>query len=213
MLKWLLSILLLSLATPAAGGQGWAVIDDFEQGLDPRWEGKSFEGQTRYTVEATERGRVLRAQSEASASGLIFEMEYDPHGQPLLSWCWKVDNVLEKGDAATREGDDYAARVYVIFPHWFFPKTKTLNYIWANRLPQGRVVANPFVSNARMVAVRSGPEQAGQWLCEERNVVEDYRAIFGEDPPRVGAIAIMTDTDNTGEAATAWYDDIRIGRE
>ena len=39
---------------------------------------------------------------------------------------------------------------------------------------------------------------------------EDYRRAFGEDPPRIGAVAIMTDTDNTGEEAVAWYGAIRF---
>jgi hypothetical protein len=63
-----------------------------------------------------------------------------------------------------------------------------------------------------MVAVESGAERTGAWVDERRNVLEDYRAIFGEEPPSVGAVAIMTDTDNTGESALACYDDIVISR-
>jgi hypothetical protein len=61
-----------------------------------------------------------------------------------------------------------------------------------------------------MLAVRSGDEQAGQWLSEQRDIVADFRRLFGEDPPQAGAIAIMTDTDNTGAEATAWYGDITL---
>jgi hypothetical protein len=61
-----------------------------------------------------------------------------------------------------------------------------------------------------MIAVESGPEKAGAWQTETRNIYEDYRRSFGEAPPRVGAVAIMTDTDNTGEDALAWYGAIRI---
>jgi hypothetical protein len=41
-------------------------------------------------------------------------------------------------------------------------------------------------------------------------VLADYRRIFGEEPGAVDAVAIMTDTDNTGASATAWYGDIRF---
>jgi hypothetical protein len=61
-----------------------------------------------------------------------------------------------------------------------------------------------------MVAVESGDGNAGRWVDEERNLVEDYRRAFGENPPMVGAVAIMTDTDNTGEHAVAWYGAIRF---
>ena len=61
-----------------------------------------------------------------------------------------------------------------------------------------------------MIAVESGSAQTGRWVVEKRNVLEDYRRVFGTDPPKAGAIAIMTDTDNTGEEAVAYYGPIRI---
>ena len=189
------------------------LIDDFENGLRPVWEEKVFTDHTTYGVIRDETGNVLKARSHGAASALILEKKIDLQEFPVLSWRWKVANVLAKGDANSKAGDDYAARVYVIFPHWFFPKTRTINYIWANKLPQGAVVPNPFTANAMMVAVESGEEHVGQWLLESRNVRDDYRAIFGEEPPLAGAIAIMTDTDNTGGSAAAWYDDIRIKEE
>lgn len=202
---------LLSAGVAAAGLS--IVIDDFENGLDPGWEVKEFKGRTYYAVvHDDDASHVLKAQSRDAASGLIFRKEYSLHDFPVLAWRWKVGNILDKGDETKKEGDDYAARVYVIFPHWFFPRTKSINYIWANKLPKGRHVPNPFAGNAVMVAVESGRENVGRWMTERRNVYEDYRAIFGEEPPRVGAIAVMTDTDNTGGSATAWYDDIRIER-
>ncbi|HZV81636.1 MAG TPA: DUF3047 domain-containing protein [Geobacteraceae bacterium] len=36
----------------------------------------------------------------------------------------------------------------------------------------------------------------------------DYRRLFGEEPGTLGAVAIMTDSDNTGGRASAWYGDI-----
>jgi hypothetical protein len=92
-----------------------------------------------------------------------------------------------------------------------FWRTKAINYIWANRLPQGESLPNAFTSNAVMVAVESGDGKAGTWVTEERNVYEDYRALFGEDPPAIDAIALMTDTDNTGGEAEAYYGDIFLG--
>jgi hypothetical protein len=186
------------------------MIDDFENGINPQWEEKVFKGKTRYTVVPGDQGMVLRADSRTTASGLVFEKEFDLKDFPLLAWRWKVSNVLVKGDARSKAGDDYAARVYVIFPHWFPPKTRSINYIWANRLPRDDFIPNSFYGNAVMLAVESGPEKVGRWVKERRNVLADYRMIFGEEPPMAGAIAIMTDTDNTGESAVALYDDIRL---
>lgn len=197
-------------ALAAEPGAEVRVIDSFEHGIDPGWETKSFKGQNRYVVEPCETGKCLKATSTASATGLIYRLSYKVQDFPILSWRWKVENVLEKGDARTKEGDDYAARVYVVFPHWFSPRTRVINYIWANKLEKGAAVPNPFFNNAVMIAVQSGKDNLGQWIAERRNVFNDYREIFGDDPPPAGAVAIMTDTDNTGETAQAWYDDIRL---
>jgi hypothetical protein len=210
---WTVWLLLTLVAAAVVAGDRTVVIDDFEDGLRPEWEVKEFHGQTLYTVVHDDAGgHVLRADSRASASGLVYKVDYSLGEYPILSWRWKVSNILVKGDETKKSGDDYAARVYVVFPHWFFPKTKSINYIWANKLPRGQHIPNPFTGNAIMLAVESGKEKVGRWVNVRRNVYEDYRMIFGEKPPRVGAIAIMTDTDNTGGTATAWYDDIRIER-
>jgi hypothetical protein len=188
------------------------LVDDFEQGLGAEWTVKAFKGETSYRVVAEAGGHVLQAQSRGTASGLVRKIALDPRDTPVLSWRWKVAGTIPAGDERTRAGDDYAARVYVIFPHWFFPKTRTLNYIWANHLPQGTFLPNAYTANAMMIAVESGSAHAGQWLTERRDMVADYRQAFGEEPPRIGAIAIMTDTDNTGAMATAWYDDLLLTR-
>ena len=130
-----------------------------------------------------------------------------------MSWRWKVSDTIRKGDSRSKSGDDYAARVYVVFPHWFFPKTKTLNYIWANQLPKNSSQLSVYTSNDMMIAVESGSAKAGEWVTVQRNLLDDYRQAFGEEPAKVGAIAIMTDTDNTGETAKAWYGDIKALRK
>jgi hypothetical protein len=200
------------LGAGSAGGAGRLLIDDFERGLSPEWQARSFKGETVYRVVAENGNCVLQADSHHAASGLVRRLDVDPRDYPILSWRWKVAGTIPQGDERTRAGDDYAARVYVIFPHWFFPKTRTLNYIWANRLPAGEFLPNAYTANAVMIAVQSGPARAGEWLAERRDIVADFRRAFGEDPPRIGAIAVMTDTDNTGATAAAWYDDLVLER-
>lgn len=151
------------------------------------------------------------ARSRGAASGLYKEVTLDPAKYPVLRWSWKIRGTIPKGNAMTKAGDDYAARVYVVFPRTFsFFRTRAVNYIWANRIPRGSTLPNAFTSNAMMVAVESGDEKAGTWVAEERNVVEDYRMLFGEDPPAIGAVALMTDTDNTGGETVAYYGDITL---
>jgi len=177
------------------------------------WYEKSFQGTTEYRIVEEEGQKVLFARSENAASGLVLDTDYDPQQFPVLSWRWKISDTISKGDSRSKAGDDYAARIYVVFSHWFFPKTKTLNYIWANQLPKNSSQLSAYTSNDMMIAVESGSAKAGEWVTVQRNLLDDYRKAFGEEPPNVGAIAIMTDTDNTGETAVAWYGDIKALRK
>jgi hypothetical protein len=186
------------------------VLDTYENGLSDQWVEKSFEGHTRYEVVTEDGYRCVKATSRASASALYYEIKYDLNKYPYISWRWKVAGVLSKGDATKKDGDDYGARVYLVFPSTWFWRTKAVNYLWANRLPKGKAVPNAFTGNVIMIAVESGNERASQWVEETRNVLEDYRRVFKKDPPPVGAVAIMTDTDNTGQEAVAWYGPLRI---
>jgi hypothetical protein len=177
------------------------------------WSEKSFQGTTEYRIVEEQGQKVLFARSENAASGLVFETDYDPQQFPILSWRWKISDTISKGDSRSKAGDDYAARIYIVFPHWFFLKTKTLNYIWSNQLPKNSSQLSVYTSNDMMIAVESGSAKAGEWVAVQRNLLDDYRKAFGEEPPNVGAIAIMTDTDNTGETAVAWYGDIKALRK
>jgi len=214
MIKKLLLIccfLIIVCFSPGSGSQNKEiVIDDYRPGLSDKWEKKIFEGETEYSVTDEEDIRCIKAISNSSASALIYEIKYNLKEYPFLSWKWKVDHVLEKGNAHTKAGDDYAARVYVIFPSILFWKSKAINYIWASTLPKGESVPNPFTSNAIMMAVQSGDENTDKWITEKRNVYEDYKKLFGSEPPKAGGIAIMTDTDNTGESVIAWYGLIKV---
>ena len=183
---------------------------------------------TRYSVVPDGAGFVLKAESRAAASGLYRPVDLAPTVYPILAWRWKVENILAKGDERRKEGDDYAARIYVAFQYdpgaatlWEktrygtyrlfygeYPPKAVINYIWANRLPKGAAIDNAFTDRAKMIAVQSGPQEIGRWLSEERNLYEDYRRLFGQEPPRIAGIALMTDTDNTGESAVAYYDQI-----
>jgi len=70
------------------------------------------------------------------------------------------------------------------------------------------VVPNPYSDRSMMVVVESGEKNLNRWLTEKRNIYEDYRYVFKDEPPMISGVAIMTDTDNTGESATAYYGDI-----
>ncbi len=207
----LLATLLWAIPAAATGDTGSGiVIDPLENGLSPAWKEKVFKGKTSYRVTTVDGRPCIRAESRGGASGLFHEIEFDPRKLRYLQWDWRIDNTVAGGDATRKSGDDYAARVYVVFPGFFFWQTRALNYVWANTLPKGKIIENAYTSHAMMIAVESGPERAGRFVTERRDLVADFKAAFGEEPPAAGAVAIMTDTDDTGGEATACYGPIRL---
>ncbi len=202
-----LALLLLPIVLSAADAR--VEIARFSVGELKDWQRKTFAGETRYELQTDGDRRALRAVSDGTASGLYREIEVDLKVTPILNWSWKVEGVLEGNDERTRTGDDYAARVYVVFSGGLrFWRTRAINYVWSSHQPVGSEWPNAFTGNARMIAVDSGSGNAGEWVAHSRNVREDYRRLFHAEPGRVDAVAIMTDTDNSGQSATAWYGDM-----
>jgi len=171
---------------------------------------------------------VLAARSEKAASGLTRKARVDPRENPILVWRWKVRNVIAKADGRTKKGDDYPARMYVGFEYdpsrvgilervkfeairlfyGEYPPMAAISYVWDGREPRGTVFTSPYTNRLKMIVVESGTAELGRWVDERRDVPADYRAAFGEDPPMVSGVAIMTDTDATGESVLAWYGDV-----
>jgi len=236
----LIVTLSLGLAASATGSEHHACLalslaPDEATGLPQGWELLTFPKISRhtvYTVEGDSDTHWVRADSQASASALTTKLDLDPKTYPILRWQWRVENIIHGGDARTKAGDDYAARVYVTFRYdperasfWeraryglvrtiygSYPPKGALNYIWVNKLPRGMAIENAYTSRAKMIAVQSGEDRVGQWVREARNIYQDYLALFGEEPPAVSGVAIMTDTDGTQETAVAYYGDIALCR-
>jgi len=111
-----------------------------------------------------------------------------------------------------KEREDYAARIYVIFPFLTFSSSKFIEYIWAEDLPIGTIKTSPAGNNIKQIVARSGKMEGAQWVVENRNVYEDYVAAFGKKPTmNAGAVAIMCNADNSKSSAGALFDDITIG--
>ena len=188
-----------------------------QQNALQEWQEKVFKDRVFYTVQVEKGGGYLSAKSNRACSGLFYKIKFDIHQLPMMSWNWKVLKFPEKksshtGNIGWLERDDYAARVYVIFSSWNFMNTKSLEYIWDEKLPEDTIMTSPYLQNIRLIVVKSGKDNAEQWIFEERNIYDDYKKAFGKTPPRfVTAIALMTDADNTLSTAEASYKDLKVG--
>lgn len=178
------------------------------------WKQERFSGETKYDVVTLDGKPYVRAVSKASASGLVREIDIDLTKSPYMNWSWKIENILKDVDETKRSGDDYPARVYVVISGgFFFWKTRAISYVWSNEIAKGTHWPNAFTDNATMVAMQSGDELMGQWVTEKRNVLEDIKNLLGIDATEINAVAIMTDTDNSKQSATAYYGNIVFTEE
>jgi hypothetical protein len=205
-------------------------------GADPpaAWQPYAFgKGRqaTRFALVEDDGKVVLQAQANASAGALIHPLHADPRQTPWLAWRWKVANLVAKGDMLTKAGDDFPARVYVLFDYDvsrlpFLVRARVaaarliygdrvpaaaLCYVWDNRRAPGFTAWNAYTSRVRMIVAASGDAQVGHWVAEAHDVARDFRNAFGEEAPPISAVVVAADTDNTGEAATGYFGDFRLG--
>lgn len=188
------------------------MVGNFSGGDLDGWTVQSFQGTTSYRLVTQDGRQVLKADSKGTASGLVREIRVDLEKLPYLNWSWRVDDVLNGIDERTKAGDDYPARVYVVVSGGIsFWRTRTLIYVWSSRQPVGSTWENAFIENARVMALQSG--KGTGWATERRDVRADFKTCFNDAISFIDAVAIMTDTDNSKQEATAWYGDIYFSQE
>lgn len=179
------------------------------------WEEKIFKGRVLYSIDKEDHQSFVLASSDKTASALYYKLKLDMAKRPIISWKWNAQKFPLKNkpeNLKDAKQDDFVARVYVIFPAFFFTNSKSLEYIWTENVPEGTVVASPYSKNLQLIVVESGKKEGSGWVAESRDIYEDYVMAFGKEPKmQIGAIAFMTDADSTGTTAESFYDEIKIG--
>lgn len=191
-------------------------IGEFSRSVLDGWKSKKFVKTTIYDLVTIDKKVVLKAVSRSSASGMVKKVRVDLDKTPYLNWQWRIENKLDGTyDETTRQGDDYAARIYVVVSGGLtFWNTKALNYVWAKHAQKGAVWQNACTGkNAMMMAVRAQKDPLSQWQTEKRNIQTDFKKCFGKNIQYIDAVALMSDTDNTKNQVTAIYGDIYFSAE
>ncbi len=189
--------------------------------------------QTHYELVNKENRTVLHARAEGASSGLMHQVSIDPINRPWLHWQWKIAGLVKSADNTQRATEDSPVRIILGFDgdkgalpfadQILFETAKvvtghdfpyaTLMYIWENKAPVGTVIRSTHSGRIKMVVAAQGAHGIGEWRDFTRNIVDDYERAFGEKPGKLIGVGVLTDTDNTGETAEAWYGDIRLLRE
>ncbi len=199
----------------AAGRLPVPVTDEMPQrfpaeGAPPGWEVWEFTGHANVELVRSEIGPALRMKSEGTSFALYRNLAVDLAEFPWLSWAWKVMRLPAGGDVRERRFDDEAGQVYLVFPRWPSPRTQSdvIGYVWDTTAPVGTRLTSPKAGNVKVVVVASGRGALNTWQRFERNVAQDYEAVFGHQPPRVGLLALMTDANDTASATEILVADV-----
>jgi hypothetical protein len=180
------------------------------EGVPRGWQLKEFTGEASVEVVRSDGRVAMRLRSERTSFALHRDVVADLKTFPYLTWTWKVTRIPPAGDVRDSTRDDEAAQLYVVFPRWPSPRTASdvIGYVWDSRAPAGTQLTHPRASNVRIIVVESGRQALDRWQRYQRNVAEDYQALFGKPAPRVGKIALMIDSNDTRSDAEAFIGDI-----
>jgi len=183
-------------------------------GVPPGWTLQEFAGHAAIELVRSDGRLAARLHSERASFAIHRDVVVELREFPYLSWTWKVIRLPAGGDVREAARDDQAAQLYVIFPRWPSPRTASdvIGYVWDSRAPAGTRIKHPRADNVRIVVVESGPARLGEWRTYERNVAADYTALFGRQPPRVGKVAVMVDSNDTRGEAEALFGDLIFAR-
>lgn len=213
MSRWrstLVGLALLALAAAADGDT--VVVEDWTtpalgaKGIPPTWQRQRW-GSPAYDFTVVEDGgrRALHLRSAGDSSTVSKEIKVSLKETPVLEWSWKVIALPKGADSRRKETDDQAAQLYVTWAR--FPETvrsRIIGYVWDTTAPAGTVVKSGKTGTITYVVVRSGPAELGRWLTERRNVVDDYRRIYGEEPDDPSLLTFGIDSDDVKGTAESF---------
>jgi hypothetical protein len=196
---------------PQMSVEDWAKQPEGKTGIPDGWKGQNW-GSPKYDFRiVTQSGRkAIHLKSVNDSSTISKEVKVDVKTWPILQWSWQAVTLPKGGDARKSATDDEAAQIYVTFPR--FPaavRSRIISYIWDTTAPVGSVFKSEKTGLVTYIVVRSGPTDLGKWLTESRNVLDDYKKIYGEAPGEdVGAISIAIDSNDTNSTAEAYFGEI-----
>lgn len=176
------------------------------------WEGRSGWRQSiaepheiYYYIDRDNGNYFLRGETKGKAVNFGTEVDINLRLYNRLRWRWRAHLLPEGGNENVEDLNDSGAAVRLVFHGGFIPKT--LKYVWSATLPVGTETESPTNGRTKVIVLRSGSEHLAEWLWEDVDAYQDYKRMFGGEPRKVQALAVITDSDNTDSPVSADYDD------
>jgi hypothetical protein len=187
--------------------------------LDPRgaedlldWNKRTLSSGATWQVVDDAGDRIVKLRSESSSVSLEKWIVVDLRQTPWIEWEWKVTALPKGGHFAAPGSDDQAGQLLVTFPKALLERRKVITYLWDSSALKGTMAdaPGPFFLHVRAVVVESGDSQLGQWMLEKRNLLEDFRTLFGSTPASAIGLRIQLNSQHTRSEAEAFWRTIRF---
>lgn len=213
--KWLSVVCLATgiCLLPVSASAFYVAFNEKDLGNFPsEWKARESAGKDVYSVQRDGSGVFLHAESVDNAYMIGHQMSVDLKEYSFLQFSWRPLDLPTGGNEEAKKTNDGALGVYIVFEGWSVPP-RTIKYVWSSTLPEGSETVSPYSNRAKIVVLRSGRDGVGQWKDESVNVLEDYKRLFGsDDVPRVRAIGVLTDSDNTDTHSSGDYRFFRFSK-
>jgi hypothetical protein len=182
------------------------------RGLPAEWKLKVHRGEAGADMVEENGERVLHMKSTGSSFALEHDVDVRIDRYPYLIWTWKAVALPTKGDVRERSRDDQALQLLV-----GFKDGRVLSYVWDATAPEGTVVDRslpwPLLIRIKVIVVDSGISDMGKWVTNRRNIYEDYKELFGKEPPPVEGVRVQMNTQHTRSSAEGFLREIVFSGE
>jgi hypothetical protein len=205
------SAIFLSLMLCVVGESRAELLEDFTGYVggkfpDDKWKVRSGNPAAIYSFVTEGQNTFLQARTKGNSIQLFRKKGWNIMENPFLSWKWRIRE-FPTSETKHVVKNDNAVAIYVVFPSkWFMPET--IKYIWNSDLEKDRILRKR--DNFPGIVIRSGKRDADKWITEERNVFEDYKKLFGRNPPNPVAFGFLSDSNESKSSSLGDYDDFVV---
>ena len=212
----LVIVVAVAFAAVVTAGAADYVVEDWRsypigtRGIPGDWKAQNWgRGANDFEIVADNGQPVLHLKSKGDSSTISRDLrgqgQFNLRETPVLEWSWKVITLPTGANACQKSTDDEAAQVYVAWLR--FPQTVRsliIGYIWDSTAPVGTICKSQKTGTVTYIVLRSGDGELGKWITERRNVVEDFRKIYGEVPDNPTELSLSIDSDDTASSAESF---------
>lgn len=198
----------VALAAERVVVEDWSRYRPGTRGIPHDWKGQNW-GSPVYDFAVVENDGHnvfhMRSQNDSSTISRDIRGQVNLESTPILEWRWKVATLPKAGNSCRKTTDDQAAQIFLVWPR--FPeavRSRIIGYVWDTTAKTGTICPSEKTRTVTYVVIRSGEAELGKWLTEQRNVREDFKKIYGEEPESPAAIALAIDSNDTKSAAESY---------